>query len=127
MTAYSPLVYRFLPLLCLLLPLRTEADEQREWLEISLNQAVYSRLIEVDIRDGAYWISLQDANNIGLKLADSSSAWIALASLKGVEVAYDAMNQRLNIYAARDALGGEQRLHSQPHDQLTHRLSRSAR
>ncbi len=81
---------------------------------------MYSRLIEVDIRDGAYWISLQDANNIGLKLADSSSAWIAPASLKGVEVAYDAMNQRLNIHAAQEALGGEQRLHPQAHDPLTY-------
>lgn len=108
---------RLLPLLCLILPLRTEADEQREWLEVSLNQAVYSRLIEVDIRNGTYWISSQDASKIGLKHTDSVSSWIALSSLKGVDVAYDAINQRLNIHAAQDALGGEQRIHSQPHDQ----------
>ncbi|CAH6635737.1 Fimbrial biogenesis outer membrane usher protein [Pseudocitrobacter vendiensis] len=81
---------------------------------------MYSRLVEVDIRDGAYWISSQDAKKIGLKPADSPSAWIALASLKGVEVAYDAMNQRLNIHAAQEALGGKQRLHPQAQDPLTY-------
>lgn len=98
--------------MCLLQPLRTEADEKREWLEIALNQAVYSRLIEVDIRDGAYWISSQDAREIGLKLPENSASAIALTSLKGVEVTYDAMNQRLTLQASAQALGGEQRLES---------------
>ena len=96
-------------------PSASTADGQELYLEVTLNQTGSGRLARFLLRDGKLLASVETLRQIGFGLPDRNPEEIvALESLPGVMVRYDAALQRVSLEAPLSLLSLETTLLNAP-------------